>query len=96
MMKEEREAIAKLRYYRTSLPKHGSWDEKICVREDRKVIRTLVKAVREDCARVADSHAKGFAEFATRAAKKGHNVDDIVARRIASEDIATAIRRKGK
>lgn len=64
---------------------------------DRKTygadISALIKAVREDCAKVADAHAKHFASFAEDARKKGHNVDDIVARRIASEDIATEIRR---
>jgi len=36
--------------------------------------------------------AKRFAEFAEHARKKGHNVDDIVARRIACEDLAAALR----
>ena len=57
-------------------------------------ITALVRAVREDCAKVAESHAKMFAVMADRARAKGHNVDDIVARRISSEDIAAAIRRK--
>ncbi len=57
-----------------------------------KMRREIEAAERERCAKVAEGHAKRFAEFAARAKTKGHNVDDIVARRIASEDIAAAIR----
>jgi hypothetical protein len=56
--------------------------------------RAVRAAEREACAKVADKHAKMFAEFADHAKKKGHDVDDIVARRISSEDIATEIRAK--
>lgn len=66
---------------------------------DRKVmglITALIRAVRADerekCAKKCDTAARYFAEFADRTKKKGHNVDDIVARRIACEDLAKGIR----
>jgi len=58
----------------------------------RDAITALVRAVREEDAKKCDAEAKRFAEFAEHARKKGHNVDDIVARRIACEDLAAALR----
>jgi hypothetical protein len=84
MLKEERELRRVIRF-----------------RADRyhevpKLITALVKAVREEDAKLADNAARSFAEFAEHAKKRGHNVDDIVARRIACEDVAVAIRKGRK
>jgi LmbE family N-acetylglucosaminyl deacetylase len=88
MMKEEKELRKYIREHEMMLGH----------KEPTRLLKSLVAAIRaeerERAAKVADAAALHYANFAEHAKKKGHDVDDIVARRISSEDIAAAIRAK--